>query len=431
MKWERKRNRRFNFKFPISNKKVICHQSKIIEIVKFFNMKLLLIKFGKAIHTIKRDGIFSGGKRVLSSFFALFGRVGKGDILFIAGGVGDSSNYRTKYVAEELELHGFKCAITIQDNPFLISYVKRFKVFVFNRTLCDSRLNKMIAKIKSQSKTIIFDTDDLVFDKKYLEYMDFFKKMNVFEKKLYENGVGGEIVKDDYVKVCTTSTNYLAEKLREEGKQVILVRNKMPESDLMIAEEIIEKHLEQRYFPLERIVIGYFSGAHGHDKDFSTIEDVLIRLLDKYEDLRLFLGGPLEISEKFKKYESRIKKMAYVPRADNYKNMAGTDIIIAPLEIGNPFCEAKSELKFFEAGILGVPVVVTATQTFREAIEDGVDGFVAKDSDEWMMKLEKLITSRNLRVNMGEKAKVKALQNYTTLNGQSLEYYEYLKSKIG
>lgn len=394
-------------------------------------MNLLLIKFGKAIHTIKRDGLIGGGKRVLRAFGAMFGRVGSGEILFITGGVGDSANYRTKYVAEELEKHGFKCATTIQDNPFLTSYANKFKVFVFHRTLYVSRIKKLIEEIKLQNKTIIFDTDDLVFDKKYLEHMDFFKKMNLFERKLYENGVGGEIVKDEYVEVCTTSTNYLAQKLKEEGKKVILVRNKMPESDLAIVEEINEKNLAEKYFPLERIVIGYFSGAHGHDKDFQTIEDVLIQLMDKYEDVRLFLGGPLEISEKFGKYEKRIKKVPYVPRMDNYKNMAGVDINIAPLEIGNPFCESKSELKFFEAGILGVPTVATATQTFCEAIEDGVNGFVAKDSIEWTEKLEKLILSRNLRQSIGEKAKEKALQYYTTKNGQNEEYYDYLRSKIG
>jgi len=393
-------------------------------------MKLLLIKFGKAIHTLKRDGIVSGGKRVLGSFLAMFGRVGKGDILFITGGVGDSANYRTKYVAEELEKNGFKCATTIQDNPFLVSYANKFKIFIFHRTLYATGIEKLIKKIKAQNKEIIFDTDDLVFDKKYLEHMDFFKKMNLFEKKLYENGVGGEIIRDDYVKVCTTTTNYLAQKLKEEGKKVIVVRNKMPKSDLKTVEEITEKKLAQKYFPLERIVIGYFSGAHGHDKDFSTIEDILISLMDKYEDLRLFLGGPLEISDKFKKYEKKIKKMPYVPRLENYKNMAGVDIIIAPLEIGNPFCESKSELKFFEAGILGVPTVATATQTFVEAIEDGIDGFVAKDSNEWTQKLEKLIINRNLRESIGAKAQAKALQNYTTRNGRSDEYYEYLRSKI-
>ncbi|MFA6184096.1 MAG: glycosyltransferase [Parcubacteria group bacterium] len=393
-------------------------------------MNLLLIKLGKAIHTVKRDGIFNGGKRVLKAFWAMFGRVRGGDILLITGGVGDSANYRTKYVAEELELHGFKCATTIQDNPFLTSYAGRFKVFVFHRTLYSGGVKKLIKKIKEQGKEIIFDTDDLVFDKKYLEHMDFFKKMNIFEKKLYENGVGGEIVSDDYIKVCTTSTNYLAEKLREIGKRVLVVKNKMPQSDLEIVEEIMEKKLFNIYFPLERVVIGYFSGAHGHDKDFSTIEDVLIHLMDKYDDVRLFLGGPLEISDKFKKYEKRIKKMPYVPRKENYKNIAGIDINIAPLEINNPFCESKSELKFFEAGILTVPTVATATQTFREAINDGVDGFVASDSDEWMEKLEKLILNGNLRQEMGAKAREKAINNYTVKNSNSEEYYNYLKSKI-
>jgi len=394
-------------------------------------MRLLIIKFGKAIHTLKRDGLWNGGKRVLGSFLAMFKRVGAGDILFITGGVGDSARYRTTHVAQELELHGFKCATTIQDNPFLVSYAKKFKVFVFHRTLYSPNIKKLIEKIKLQGKEIIFDTDDLVFDRKYLEHMDFFKKMNVFEKKLYENGVGGEIIRDDYVKVCTTTTSYLANKIMEEGKRVIIVKNKVPESDLEIVEEIVRDNLAQRYFPLERIVVGYFSGAHGHDKDFETIEDVLINLLDKYQNLRLFLAGPLEISDKFDKYQERIKKMSYVPRKNNYMNIAGVDINIAPLEINNPFCESKSELKFFEAGLLGVPTVATATQTFTEAIEDGVDGFVARNVNEWTQKLEKLIISGNLRKNIGANAKIKALAVYTTRNSQSIEYYEYLKSKIG
>ena len=46
-------------------------------------------------------------------------------------------------------------------------------------------------------------------------------------------------------------------------------------------------------------------------------------------------------------------------------------------------------------------------------------------------KLEKLIMNRQTRQEIGAKAKIKALQNYTTKNGQSEEYYEYLRSKIG
>ena len=55
-----------------------------------------------------------------------------------------------------------------------------------------------------------------------------------------------------------------------------------------------------------------------------------------------------------------------------------------------------------------VPTVAAATQTFRETIEDGIDGFVANGEEEWFAKIEKLIVDENLRKDMGEKAYQKA-----------------------
>lgn len=395
-------------------------------------MKLLLIKVGKAWHTIKKEGLLRGGKRIFSAFLAMFRRVGRGDILFITGGVGDSAKYRTENVAEELEMNGFKCSITVQDNPLLSKYADNFKIFVLHRTLFSKSLESLITKIKKQDKEIIFETDDLVFDSKYLKHMDFFKKMNFFEKKLYENGVGGEILKDDYVKICTTTTNFLAEKLRAYNKKVFVVKNKLPESDLQMVSEIEINNEAERYFAQETVVLGYFSGAHSHDKDFSTIENVIIDLFKKFDKLRLFLGGPLEISEKFNDYKDRIVRIPYVPRRENYKNIAGIDINLAPLEKGNPFCEAKSELKFFEAGILKKPTVATATQTYKEAIDDGINGFVAENETEWRDKLEKLIANSYLRKQMGERAYEKSKRIYTNkIGGKSdEEYFNYLKIRL-
>src|SRR5665647_2055661 len=138
-------------------------------------MKTFLIKIGKAGKTLQREGLFRGGKRVLQSFFAMFRRVRPGDILFVTGGVGDSARYRTEHVAEELELQGFKCSITVQDNPFLTGYADKFKIFIFHRVLFTSSVEKLIAEIKTRNKEIIFETDDLVFDPKYLKFMDSFK----------------------------------------------------------------------------------------------------------------------------------------------------------------------------------------------------------------------------------------------------------------
>ena len=37
------------------------------------------------------------------------------------------------------------------------------------------------------------------------------------------------------------------------------------------------------------------------------------------------------------------------------------DINLAPLEVGNPFCEAKSQLKFFEAGLVNCTTIASPT----------------------------------------------------------------------
>lgn len=390
-------------------------------------MKLLLIKAGKAFNTLKRDGIVRGGKRVLSAFLAMFRFVGEGDILFITGGVGDSARYRTDHVAEELGLQGFKCSIAVQDNPMLTGYADKFKIFIFHRVLFTPGVKKLIEKIKAQKKEIIFETDDLVYDPEYLQYMDYFQKMNVFEKKLYENGVGGEILTDPYVKVCTTATTYLADKLREKGKQVFIVPNKLSDKDL----EIIN-HIQNTKYKTQdtKIKLGYFSGTISHNKDFATITEALVRIMEKYSNVELFLVGPLDVESRLNKFKTRIKQLPYAPRAKHFANIATVDINLTTLEIGNPFCEAKSELKFFEAGIVGVPTVASATRTFLEAIEDGVDGFTAAGTHEWVDKLEKLILDEKLRKSMGEKAREKAMQKYTVKNSHNEAYYNYLKARL-
>jgi glycosyltransferase involved in cell wall biosynthesis len=317
--------------------------------------------------------------------------------------------------------------VTVQDNPFLARYADKFKIFIFHRVLYTPSAAKLIDQIKKREKEIIFETDDLVFDPKYLTYMDYYRQMNVFEKKLYENGVGGEILNDPYVKVCTTTTAYLAEKLSEYGKQVFIVPNKLSNSDLEIADKIVSK---QSSITDDKIRIGYFSGTISHNKDFATITDTLMEIMEKFSQVELFLAGPLDIENKLNKFRGRIKQLPYVPREKHFENIALVDINIVPLEIGNPFCEAKSELKFFEAGILGVPTVASAMQTFKEAIDDGIDGLIAATKDEWVLKLEKLIDSVDLRKKIGEAVYRKSIENYTNINSKNTEFYDYLNSKL-
>ena len=396
-------------------------------------MKTLLVKTGKALNALKQEGLVRGGSRVAKSFFAQFGRVRPGDILFVTVGVGDSARYRAHNQAEELRLHGFKCSVTIQDNPFLPKYADKFKIFIFHRPIYTPKVAKLFENAKKLGKEIIFETDDLVFDPKYIQQTGHFKKMNVLERKQYEKGAGEEILKDPYVKICTTTTSYLAKILESYGKKVFVSKNKLSLKDLEIADKITmsysRSHLEQIRGETSIVRIGYFAGTKGHDKNFATIEDALVRILAKYPNVGLVLAGPLGISEKFDKFENQIKKLPFAPWKEHLKNISGVDINIIPLEKENPFCESKSELKFFEAGVFGVPSVAVNNETYRKAIDDGIDGFLAGPGEEWFEKLEKLILDEEFRKNAGKEAREKSLREYTTKNSHNSEYYGYLRSK--
>ncbi len=388
-------------------------------------MKLLLIKIGKAWSVIRRDGVLRGGKRVLKAFVGLFKGVQPGDILFITNGVGDSARYRTEPIAETLKRQGFTASVTVQDNPFLVSYAHDFSVFVFHRVIFTDKVKKFVDHIKEHGGTIIFETDDLVYDPEFLKHMDYFQKMNALERKLYENGVGGEILADPYVQVCTTSTEYLARKLREKDKRVFVLRNRLTEKDVTVAENARQSMKKD----LSVVRIAYFSGTPSHNKDFATIAPVVKRLLAKYPDLRLVLAGPLDVDDTLNEYTPQIERVAFAPRAEHFHNIANVDINLVPLEIGNPFCESKSELKWFEAGIVGVPTVAAATEPFRLAITDGVDGYVAATEVEWEEKLEKLIIDTEARKTMGDRARQTVLTRYTTETVEP-EYLEYLREKV-
>src|SRR4029077_8972011 len=108
------------------------------------------------------------------------------------------------------------------------------------------------------------------------------------------------------------------------------------------------------------------------------------------------------------RYRDRIERIGFLGAGDLLRCIAETDINLAPLELGNPFCEGKSELKFFEAALVRVPTVASGTETFCAAVEDGISGFLARDAAEWRRAIELLIASESRRKAMGEAARTAA-----------------------
>lgn len=86
------------------------------------------------------------------------------------------------------------------------------------------------------------------------------------------------------------------------------------------------------------------------------------------------------------------------------------------------FTDAKSEIKWMEAAMLGIPSVVTDTATHRRVIEDGRTGFLASDTDGFVDALDRLVSDHGLRARVGAAARDRVLTDYTlAAMGQSLK----------
>jgi len=391
-------------------------------------MKSLLIKIEKSLLMIRKNGVINGSRIVFGYFWNLIRSFSSrsGDVLYVSDGVGDSAYYRTHNPAEELRLHGFRAHNTVTDNPFLLGLAGKYEIFVFHRVFYSSKVERFIKEIKRQNKEIVFETDDLVYDPDYLHQMELYQKMSRFEKERYAKGIGAEIINDPYVKVCTTTTSYLADKLKKKGKGVFIVRQKFSLKEQETCENILKSKKNDDGY----VRIGYLSGTYSHNKDFATIAQALANILEKYPSVKLVLAGPLDTDDSLNKYSDRIEALPRVPRKKYWSNVYKLDINLAPLEIGNPFCESKSEIKFIEAGIFGIPTVAVRNHTFSEAIEDGVDGLLADNQNEWEEKIGELVRSGNLRKTIGERARKKVLEDHTNKNSHDEEFYAFIKSKL-
>jgi glycosyltransferase involved in cell wall biosynthesis len=101
-----------------------------------------------------------------------------------------------------------------------------------------------------------------------------------------------------------------------------------------------------------------------------------------------------------------------------------------PLEYKSAFCNAKSELKYFEQALIGVPVIASPTAPYRECITHGVNGLLANDTEEWTDALEKLINDVDFRDTLAKNAKehIKDIYYPSAIGSQANNVYSQILS---
>ena len=203
--------------------------------------------------------------------------------------------------------------------------------------------------------------------------------------------------------------------------------------------EIIRNYYLDNVLPLKPfsytgdsyVKIGYF-GTMTHNNDLELIHNVILRLKDIFSKKAIQVDFEVigaSIDENIDWFS--VKKLPYYPMSMAtfmkwITNEANWDIGIIPL-VNTEFNKCKSELKYIEFTALGVPVVASDVDIYKNTIEDGVTGFLANNEDEWVDKLSILIENPTLRNGMLNNARADILKNYD-LRDRAKQWDEIFKS---
>ena len=220
----------------------------------------------------------------------------------------------------------------------------------------------------------------------------------------YVNRVSKSI--EDFIdasEVITVTTPELASKF--DGDKTVIISNYYVNSVFDIKDDIKREG---------RLKLGYY-GTLTHSKDLFLIKDVILKLKEKY-DFDFEVVGGFNASDNvdedwFKAIELPPNNMDFEKFMSWLSDTVDWDIAIVPLE-DSSFNQCKSELKFIELAVLAIPAVYSDMCVYNSVVEDGVDGFLASNDDEWIDNIEKLIESIDLRENIRKNALIKVLKEY-------------------
>jgi glycosyltransferase involved in cell wall biosynthesis len=180
----------------------------------------------------------------------------------------------------------------------------------------------------------------------------------------------------------------------------------------------------------DAVVLG-FVGRLSKDKGIDILFEAFNLLLKKYQFIRLVLAGPLskenrfsEISEHQLFYDERI---FYLGKLIDVTPVYGIiDVLVLPSlreGFGNVLIEAAA---------MEIPVIASEIPGCRDAVKNNVNGYLFEKGNVTQLcnYLEKLITDKNLRNELGRNGKAfvkNNFNNYKIWNGQLQLYNKVLK----
>lgn len=208
--------------------------------------------------------------------------------------------------------------------------------------------------------------------------------------------------------LVTTSTEVLAQRIREENVNVVVIPN-VPDARLWTEPLDDAKCLDiLTKSGLERVVKRLiYMGTNSHAADLAMIGPAIAELKKRFPELEVLQlgGGPLLPGAR--RLVPPAGYARFVPwfRAICTRCQVG----LAPLR-ASPFNAAKSPIKVLDYGLAGLPSVCSAVTPYLGEIEHLEDGILCENvPEEWVQSITRLLSDATLLSRVASSAKERAL----------------------
>ena len=276
-----------------------------------------------------------------------------------------------------------------------MSFIDGADVVVICRTHYDDSIARVIARARARGTRVVYDVDDLIFDVRYTRLVTHTLDLKLVTDRDWDFWFGDTSRLGATLRECdeAIATNpFLAERIGEfaPGMPVRVIPNYLNRLQTEVSHQLVARKRTTEWRRDGSVDIGYFSGTPTHNRDLLVASPALATLLSRFPHVRLRIVGFIKLNAHLEPYRDRITTVPLQDYLNLQRVTADVELAIAPLQ-DNLFTNCKSELKYFEPGVVGVPVMASPTYTFERAIEDGVNGYLAT-AHQWGAKLTDFVT---------------------------------------
>lgn len=263
--------------------------------------------------------------------------------------------------------------------------MRSYDVVFIQKPLVDWPASAMLEKtIFQRNRNIIFDIDDAVFA-----------------------AVTGESNKKfNQVKEIASLSKFII-----AGNQYLAERIGVLEDKVMVLPTTVD---EKVFRPRQRekrdgeVCIGWT----GTSSNFTY----LLRLLPVFEKLNEIKNVKMRIISN----KTQIKGLSHLRNIEfcrwtpetEVEDLQEIDIGVMPLE-DNQWTRGKCAFKLLQYSALGIPAVASPVGVNRDVLHDGITGYFAETTEQWIDALKRLVKDPSLRCALGEQARLRFVEHFS------------------